>query len=202
MYNPEETLKQIAEAIACNADGVRRAFGAWLASGCKRQEELALRAELTAQASGFEPTAQNGATFEGRRRAAAAALAAWEGIGEGVYHETLGVRANREVWAALGVTVYSTGDLGPLTPEARELVLLGMEATGSRGQGALVWALGERVRRKEAGAARHAEAELSRAMLEIASVLQSESAEALVRRLPERIRPLAAAVLADRRGGG
>lgn len=83
MLNSDEVIRHAAAAAAAHSREVRIALDAYLAAAMHDDGGPAargLRVALVAQAAGHEQSAHDGATFAVRRAAAAAALAAWDGV--------------------------------------------------------------------------------------------------------------------------
>lgn len=189
MYDRDGVIRHVAVAAAAHADRVSVALADWMREPTASAEER-LRAELVALSAGWEGSAHDGSTYETRRAAAAAALAAWDGPQLEQATETrLQIRASRVVWTSVwGVVVSTTGEVGHLPHGFEELLLLGVQATGRRDDAAVLWALAEKQRRREVESAYRSEDALASALRTVAEEFGQESAQSLVARMPERMR--------------
>lgn len=111
-------------------------------------------------------------------------------------HRTLPISAAPEYWRAIGYTVYVDGQLGGSSWYGVDALLIeGMAATGANDWRVIAWAITENSRRQEAKTAATAQARLADSIGQLAGSLGAESAQDLVRRLPDKIRPYVEAVL-------
>lgn len=107
-------------------------------------------------------------------------------------HPGLDITADAIYWRTLGYTCYANTDEVGGSPDgdygsAKELLILGMQATGANDERAIAWALAERQRRREEGsrtAAAHAEA---KAVAELAAAIRDSTEEAFLDRLLPRL---------------
>ena len=99
------------------------------------------------------------------------------------------IRAARVVWTSVwGVTAYTDGTVGHLPHGFEALLALGVQATGTRSDAAVLWALAEQQRRREMQGLTQAGQALGQALDHVATELGSETARSLVDRMPERLR--------------
>lgn len=115
-----------------------------------------------------------------------------------ITHASTGITATKTAWRALGFGVALSGDRevldnGPHGVEA--LLYFGVQATGAHDESAVVAAIVERDRRQEERTRATAQARLGDAIGALARQLGEESAESLVARMPERLRPYVESVL-------
>ena len=89
MYNRDEVIKQAALAASENASEVRSALTNYVHTQTT-ETELALRVALVAQATGHESMSHDGCTYQARKAAAAAAIAAWDGAGDFKFYVAVG----------------------------------------------------------------------------------------------------------------
>jgi hypothetical protein len=189
MFNRDGVIRFAAEVVANHGEGVGAALSSYLASSGRGEAEV-LRGHLVALSAGFESTAHDGSTYAARVQAAKNALEAWDGpkLEQAVY-ASMQIRAARVVWASVwGATIYTDGTVGHLPHGFEELLALGVEVTGSRSDGAVLWALAEQQRRREAKGSVESGTALAAALDHIATELGSESARSLVDRMPDRLR--------------
>ena len=112
----------------------------------------------------------------------------------------LGIEASEAAWRALGVSVHTTGEVtAAFTAWSKEdldaLLLRGCAETGARDERAVVWAIAERARSREASERSAAERALAQSVTRLADAIGAESAASLVARMPDRLRPYAESVL-------
>lgn len=110
-------------------------------------------------------------------------------------HEATQITANSNLWRTFGATVFTNGGV---RLDSDELLWLGIAATGSRDERAVLWAMAERTRRSEERTRVTAEARLADSLQALAHALGTESVEALVKRLPDRLRPYLETVLRNK----
>ena len=120
-----------------------------------------------------------------------------------IIDEKTGIAAPASVWVTFGATVYSNTEIigGYQGHTDGELLYLGIAATGAKDERAVVWAMAERWRRGEERTRATARARMADAIASLATSLRAESADELVRRLPDKIRPYVEAVLHARGRG-
>lgn len=121
-----------------------------------------------------------------------------------VTHSKLGIMAPRAVWAALGYEIVRDGETGQLflghgPHRAEAWLLCGVHETGAYDERAVIAAVVERDRRAEVHAQTQAAQSLSNGLKMVAEPIGVESADDLVRRLPDRLRPYVKNVLASGR---
>lgn len=189
MQNRDEVIRNAACVAANHGTGVARALAAYLETSGESERE-ALRGELVALSTGFERGSGNGSTFEARQAGAVAALEAWDGPKlEQATYDPMQIRAARVIWASVwGSVTYTDGTVGHLPYGFEALLALGVQTTGSRGDAAVLWALAEQQRRREAEGIAKSGVMLAQALDHVATELGSETARNLVERMPERLR--------------